>query len=212
MSSFAVSDEALLPLAVVDDDRSVLKSLARLLGAHGLEAQTFGSPAEFLEAYSPERIGCVILDLTMPSLSGIDVQRVLHERGGSPPILFLAGTGGVREAVRTIREGAVEFLTKPVDEDTLLAAIHNALERERVERAARMAIIDIHRRLRSLTPREREVLEHVVRGQLNKQIAADLGIALGTIKLHRARIMEKMRVESVADLVRQAMRVDIISG
>ena len=202
-------NESQLPVVVVDDDASVLKAISRLLRSDGLEVKTFATPGAFLEAYHPDRTGCLVLDLTMPGLSGLDVQRVLLDRGGAPPIVFLTGTGNIPSGVKATKQGAVDFLTKPAEDQHLLSAVHRALDEERAGREDRLERMDLRLRLQSLTPREREVLEHVVSGRLNKQIAADLGIAEKTIKVHRARVMEKMRVESLAALVQCAGRLGI---
>ena len=201
-----------LPVIVVDDDPSVLKAISRLLRSDGLEVKTFASPAEFLSSYNPDRTGCLVLDLTMPGLNGLDLQRALRERGGAPPVVFLTGTADIPASVRAMKQGAVDFLTKPAHDDDLLNAVRKALAEERAARAERAAVLDLRRRVDTLTPREREVMEHVVSGQLNKQIAGDLGTAEKTIKVHRARVMEKMGVESLAALVHSAQRVGIHHG
>lgn len=197
-------------ITVVDDDLSVLKAVARLLRLEGWNVATFASPAEFLQAYNPRQTGCLVIDLAMPGLSGLELQRALHERGDTPPIIFLSGTGDIPDSVKAMKQGAIDFLTKPIDESILLQAVRTAFEQERATRQGRVELIDIHARLQSLTPREREVFEHVVSGQLNKQIAADLGTVESTIKVHRARVMEKMRAESLAELVQLAQRLGIL--
>ena len=194
---------------VVDDDASMLRALCRLLRSAGLTAATFASPAEFLEAYHPNHTGCLVLDLTMPGLDGLALQRILLEKGSAPPIIFLTGTAGVPATVKAMKQGAVDFLTKPVDEAILLSAVQSALERERAARKDRLELLEIKRRLQTLTAREREVLACVVSGRLNKQIAAELGTVEQTIKVHRARIMKKMQVDSLAELVLLADRLGI---
>jgi FixJ family two-component response regulator len=190
----------------VDDDPSVLRALTRLLSSAGLEARGFPSPAAFLEAHDPATPGCLVLDVALPGLDGLEVQETLSVSESPRPIVFITGRGDIPTTVRAMRGGAVDFLTKPVNDRDLLAAVRNAIEIDRVARLAQGEIVAMRQRLASLTPREREVLVHVVAGRLNKQIAADLGTVEKTIKVHRARIMEKMAVRSLADLVRIAQR------
>lgn len=194
---------------LVDDEPAVLKSLSRLLRSEGFAVAAFGSPAELLERLDPSARGCFVLDLAMPGLDGLELQRTLSTRGSELPILFLTGRGDIPRSVAAMKSGALDFLTKPVDAERLLEAIRAALERDRARRRARAEVAEIRRRLESLTPREREVLEGVVAGLLNKQIAASLGTALKTVKIHRGRMMEKMGAKSVADLVRQADRAGL---
>jgi FixJ family two-component response regulator len=192
---------------IVDDDASVLKSLSRLLRAARLQPVAYASPQEFLDRYDPHTPGCLVLDVAMPGLDGLQLQQALHAKGSAPPIIFLTGHGDIPMSVRAMKRGAIDFLTKPVNDEDLLKAIRLALEMDRSSRQARAELDDIRQRLATLTPREREVLEHVITGQLNKQIAGDLGTAEKTIKVHRARVMEKMGVHSVAELVHLAERV-----
>lgn len=194
---------------VVDDDPSVLKSLGRLLRSARLEVATFGSPREFLERHDPRTPGCLVLDVAMPGLNGLELQEALMKRGSTIPIVFLTGHGDIPMSVQAMKRGALDFLTKPVHDEELLQAIRSALDRDQIARQARAELDDILARLATLTPREREVLDHVVTGQLNKQIAADLGTVEKTIKVHRARVMEKLKVQSVAELVRLAERAGI---
>jgi FixJ family two-component response regulator len=189
---------------LVDDDPAVLKSLSRLLRSEGFTVAAFGSPAELLERLDPGEPGCFVLDLAMPGLDGLSLQRALKARGSELPILFLTGRGDIPKSVAAMKSGAVDFLTKPVEGKRLLEAVRAAMERDRARRRALAEGADIRRRLSSLTPRERDVLEGVVAGRLNKQIAADLGTALKTVKIHRGRMMEKMAANSVAELVRLA--------
>jgi RNA polymerase sigma factor (sigma-70 family) len=191
---------------VVDDDAAVLKGLSRLLRSAGLAVATFSSPREFLDRHDPNAPGCLVLDVAMPELNGLELQRTLLARGHEPPIIFLTGHGDIPMSVKAIKRGAVDFLTKPVSDDDLLTAVRDAIEKDRRQRQARAEVADIQQRLATLTPREREVLEHVISGQLNKQIAADLGTVEKTVKVHRARVMAKMKVQSVAELVRLAER------
>lgn len=194
---------------IVDDDSAVLKSLARLLRSARLNVMAFGSPQEFLERHDPRAPGCLVLDLAMPGLNGLELQAALTVKGSAIPIIFLTGHGNIPASVQAMKRGALDFLTKPVNDDDLLKAVQVAIEKDRIARIARAELEDIQARLDSLTPREREVLTHVVSGQLNKQTAADLGIVEKTIKIHRARVMEKMKVHSVAELVHLAERAGI---
>jgi len=194
---------------IVDDDPAVLKSLSRLLRASQVNVVTFGSPQEFLERYDPHTPGCLVLDVAMPGLNGLELQEALRVKGSAIPIIFLTGHGDIPMSVQAIKGGALDFLTKPVHDKDLLKAVEAALEKDRIERQSRAELDDIQERLATLTPREREVLIHVVSGQLNKQIAYDLGTVEKTIKVHRARVMEKMKVGSVAELVRLTERAGI---
>ena len=194
---------------IVDDDPAVLKSLSRLLRASQFNVVTFGSPQEFLERYDPHTRGCLVLDVAMPGLNGLELQEALRVKGSAIPIIFLTGHGDIPTSVQAMKGGALDFLTKPVQDKDLLKAVEAALEKDRIERQRRADLDDIQERLATLTPREREVLIHVVSGQLNKQIAYDLGTVEKTIKVHRARVMEKMKVGSVAELVRLTERAGI---
>jgi FixJ family two-component response regulator len=194
---------------IVDDDSAVLKSLARLLRSARLNVMAFGSPQEFLERHDPRAPGCLVLDLAMPGLNGLELQAALTVKGSAIPIIFLTGHGNIPASVQAMKRGALDFLTKPVNDDDLLKAVQAAIEQDRLARIARAELEDIQARLDSLTPREREVLTHVVSGQLNKQTAADLGTVEKTIKVHRGRVMEKMKVHSVAELVHLAERAGI---
>jgi FixJ family two-component response regulator len=196
-------------VCIVDDDSAVLKSLARLLRSARLNVMAFGSPQEFLERHDPRAPGCLVLDLAMPGLNGLELQAALTVKGSDIPIIFLTGHGDIPTSVQAMKRGALDFLTKPVNDGDLLKAVQVAIEKDRIARLASAELENIQARLDSLTPREREVLTHVVSGQLNKQTAADLGIVEKTIKIHRARVMEKMKVQSVAELVRLAERAGI---
>ena len=191
---------------LVDDDPSVLKGLRRLLTSAGLEVAAFESPREFLDRQDADAPGCVVLDLAMPGVNGMELQQQLAARGSTLPIVFLTGHGDVPTSVQAMKRGAADFLTKPVDEKDLLAAIRNAFEKGRAMRTARAETAEVERRIATLTPREREVLEHVVSGKRNKQVAGELGTVEKTVKVHRARVMEKMGARSLADLVRLAER------
>ena len=194
---------------MVDDDPSVLRALTRLISAAGLEARAFPTPAAFLQAHDPATPGCLLLDLALPGLDGLELQEALAVSDCARPIVFITGRGDVPTSVRAMKGGAVDFLTKPVNDRDLLAAVRHAIEIDRVAREAQAEMGALKQRLASLTPREREVLAQVVAGRLNKQIAADLGTVEKTIKVHRARLMEKMAVRSLADLVRIAERLGI---
>ena len=194
---------------VVDDDPAVLKSLARLLRSARLEVATFNSPREFLERYDPRASGCLVLDVAMPGLNGLELQEALAAKGSTLPIIFLTGHGDIPMSVQAMKRGAVDFLTKPVNDDDLLKAVGVAIEKDRSQRQARAEVAEIQQRLDTLTLREREVLEQVIAGQMNKNIADALGIGEHTVKVHRARVMQKMGVVSLADLVRAAERLGL---
>lgn len=197
---------------VVDDDPAVLKATSRLLRAAGFHAATFSSPERFLRQHDSAAPGCVILDLAMPGLSGLEVQDALAAAGRARPIIFLSGRANVPVTVQAMKHGAADFLTKPVERQALVQAVRTALTRDQTTRQARQEVDEIRHRLATLTPREYEVFEHVIEGRLNKQTASELGAAEKTIKVHRARVMEKMQVESVAELVRLAIRVGVRSS
>jgi FixJ family two-component response regulator len=192
---------------VVDDDDSVRKSLARLIRSVGLHVETFPSAQAFLEAPPADRPSCLILDLRLPGASGLELQTALGDAGRILPIIFISGVATVPASVRAMKGGALDFLQKPFDEAELLDRIRQALSRSHEARAEHAQRAAIERRLASLTRRERQVLDLVVTGKLNKQIAVELGAAEKTIKIHRGRVMRKMEAESVADLVRMMHRV-----
>jgi len=194
---------------VVDDDPSVLRALTRLLSAAGFQARAFPSPAAFLQAHDPVTPGCLVLDVALPGLDGLELQQALAVSDCARPVVFITGRGVIPTSVRAMKGGAVDFLTKPVNDKNLLAAVRNAIEIDRLARETQVEMDALRQRLATLTPREREVLAQVVAGRLNKQIAADLGTVEKTIKVHRARIMAKMAVGSLADLVRIAERLGI---
>lgn len=194
---------------LVDDDTSVLRGLSRLLRSEGFDVSEFSSAQQFLDEHEPVSNACLVLDVSMPGTSGLELQRSLAHRGSVLPIIFLTACGNIPMGVDAIKHGAVDFLTKPVNHDALIGAIHTALARGQDMREAQAQVADVRRRLASLTPREYEVFEHVVGGWLNKQTAAELGTAEKTIKVHRARVMEKMQVQSVAELARLAERAGI---
>lgn len=187
---------------IVDDTASVRKAIERVLGAAGLQVASFDSARAFLDAYDPASDGCLVLDVKMPGMDGLELQDVLAARGCVLPIVFLTGHGDIPMSVQAMKLGAADFLTKPIDANRLLASIREAFEKCRLAREQRSARATIEDRLASLTAREREVLEHLIGGKLNKQVAFDLGTVEKTIKVHRARVMQKMQVRSVAELVR----------
>ena len=193
---------------LVDDDAPVRDALSRLLRAHRFAVAAFASPKEFLEHYNPNTPGCLVLDLKMRG-NGFGLQRTLQEKGSLWPIIFITGHGDVPKSVQALKGGASDFLAKPVDDEDLLAAVRVAIEKDRALRQEQAELSEVRARLATLTPREREVLEYVVTGKLNKQIAGDLGTVEQTVKIHRARVMQKMRVQSVAELVRLTERCGI---
>jgi FixJ family two-component response regulator len=194
---------------VLDDEPGMVKALVRLLRSKRFDVRGFTSVRDFLEAYRSEETACLVLDVAMPELDGFALQRRLTDQGILIPIIFLTGHGDIPMSVRAIKAGATDFLTKPVDATLLIPAVRAALRvaESRRQEIAETAALAAH--LAALTPREREVMEHVVAGQLNKQIAADLGTGEQNIKLHRMHIMKKMGVESLADLVRAAERLGV---
>ena len=196
---------------VVDDDAAVLRGSRRLLTAAGFNVETFESADAFLKRHDPALSGCLILDVAMPRVNGLELQQALHARNSFLPIIFLTGRADVPMSVQAMKGGALDLLVKPVDESDLLAAIDRALARDRQLRETNAQTLIVEQRLATLTPREREVLTHVIEGRLNKQIAGDLGTVEKTIKVHRARMMEKMQVRSVAELVRLMERAGIRS-
>ncbi len=186
---------------IVDDDPDVCRAVARLVRGAGYEVREFNSAHDFLVGHEPDPPGCVLLDLTMPDLDGLELQRCLQASGCHRPIVFLTANHDVQNTVRAMKAGAVNFLTKPVDRDELMAALAEALAVDAAERAEWETRNTIAGRLATLTPRERQVLEKVVAGRLNKQIAAELGTVEKTIKVHRARVMQKLHATSLIQLV-----------
>jgi FixJ family two-component response regulator len=194
---------------LVDDYVPGRRSISRLLRAAGFVVAAFASAEDFLAQYDPSVWGCLVLDLAMPAVSGLELQNILAEKGSLLPIIFLTAYGDIPKSVQAMKRGASDFLTKPVNDEDLLAAVRVAIEKGRVLRQEHAELSEIRARLATLTPREREVLEYVVAGKLNKEIAGDLGTVEQTVKIHRAHLMQKMRVRSVAELVRLTERCGI---
>jgi len=196
-------------IQVVDDDDSFRRAITRLLKAAGYEVREYANCGEFLLAPPVNGPGCLILDVRMPGPSGLEMQEALKRQGNTLPIIFLTGHGDIPMSVQAIKAGAIDFLTKPVQREELLSAIRSALNRDARMRALQQQVTSLQNRYAVLTPRERSVFALVVQGRLNKQIASELGIAERTVKMHRARVMLKMRVDSLADLVRVAGRLRV---
>ena len=201
---------ALVPTVfVIDDDSPVLKSLSRLLRSLGFETETFASAELFLARKHYDGVGCMVLDVRMPGLSGMGLQDELSKADYSMPIIFITGHGNIPMSVQAMKRGAIDFLTKPFDDKELLQAVKKAIEKDRTAKAERTEVHDALKLIEQLTPREHEIFRHVITGMLNKHIALKLGIAEKTVKVHRGRIMEKLCVDSVADLVRLAEKAGI---
>ncbi|MGB8823117.1 MAG: response regulator [Pseudolabrys sp.] len=194
---------------LVDDDPAVLRAITRLLNAAGYTTKSFSSPQEFLSAHDPSIPGCAIIDLVMSELDGLHLQQALIETGSERPIIFLTGKGDVSTSVRAMKAGAVDFLTKPVKREALFSAVVRAAKVDALSRQRRDESKSIGDRLATLTQREREVLAYVIAGRLNKQIAASIGTVEKTVKVHRGRMMAKLGIRSVADLVRLADKAGI---
>jgi FixJ family two-component response regulator len=196
-------------ITIIDDDASFRHSAARLIRAMGHRVQTFANAVEFLKCKNPETTSCIVLDICMPGLSGLELQEKLADEGVEIPLIFVTGHGDIPMSVRAIKAGAIEFLTKPIRDHALLESIEQAIERDRAARLEKAKLQKLWARYESLTPRQRQVLALVVSGKLNKQIAAELNTVEKTIKFHRAHVMQKMEVDSVAELVRAAASLNI---
>lgn len=194
---------------IIDDDVSVRKALTNLMRSVGLPVESYGSAQAFLSAKRPDGPGCLVLDVRLPGASGLELQRQLSEAGVQLPIVFITGHGDIEMSVQAMKAGAVEFLTKPFREHVLLEAVQHAIERDRVAYEQRAAVAELRARYQSLTPREQEILPLVVRGLLNKQVAGALGTTEATVKVHRAKVMHKMKADSLADLIRMAERLGL---
>jgi FixJ family two-component response regulator len=199
-----VTTEALPMVFIVDDDRGLRQAIQDLVESVGLRAESFASGEDFLRAKRMNRPSCLVLDVRLPQMSGLDFQQRLTETGIQIPIMFITAHGDIPMSVRALKSGALEFLTKPFRDQDLLDAIHQALERDRVAREQQSEIHNLQERVRTLTAREQEVMNLVVSGMLNKQIASEIGTSEATVKIHRGNVMRKMKAGSVVDLVRMA--------
>lgn len=193
---------------IIDDDQDVREALQLLMESVGLQVESFTSAQEYLDQFDPQRPGCLVLDVRMPGMSGLDLQARLSAEQIHPPIIIITGHGDIPMAVRAVQAGAIGFLEKPCNDQVLLDSVHRALEQDSRQRGEASRIADIKSRQEQLTPRELEVMEQVVKGKRNKVIAADLGVSQSTVEVHRSRVMEKMGAKSLSDLMRMVIALE----